>query len=113
MNTIDQLNAQAAEFTAELAKVRAEYLALGLLAMNLLMARTRTHYPDDALKEEARQRIKRRAWAATTTERTVWDETDWNAACAALYRPSPPPVGAHIMIGTPDGSILTALIGKP
>ena len=65
-------NAQAAvqathnAYMAAVAEVRAQYDGLPLAQMQLLIARTKATHAEEAIREEARQRMRRRQWAELT-----------------------------------------------
>lgn len=63
---IDTLNALWAEIQAEILGVRRDYPTLDLAAR--LIARTGTGHFEDAVREEARQRVLRNRWAAVTSK---------------------------------------------
>lgn len=56
------------DYIAAVAEVRAQYDALPLASMQLLIARTKARHAEDAIREEARQRVRRNKWAAVTSK---------------------------------------------
>lgn len=70
VNAIETLNALNCAYQVMVAEVREEYGRQGIDAMARLMKRVQMSSPEDAILEEARQRVRRNKWASVTRDST-------------------------------------------